>query len=183
MWSCRQKHFQSVLIASLEDGYLRPCLMYSRQYIYIYIYAVCILQTMLYLLLTNPFPLWNAAKTRRRWLLSLSASACLSDRALFCHLHLSALSLTLTLSLSLTGSQGKCCSTKAPQAWVSTLSAGKTARASLSPSSWQEGQPTWVESWGGVTAFSQSVPSLHLFLVWCNFWKCLIVELRKMERA
>lgn len=69
----------------------------------------------------------------------------------------SVLPFTLTPSLSLAGSQGKCCCTRAPQAWASTSLAGRMEKASSSPSSWQAGRLTWVVNWGGVTGFSRSV--------------------------
>lgn len=61
-----------------------------------------------------------------------------------------------------TGNPGRSCFTKAPRAWASTLWAAKMARASLSPSSWQEGPLTWVESWGEVTRSYRWVSHLSL---------------------
>lgn len=67
------------------------------------------------------------------------------------------LSFTLKLSLSLAGNQGRCCCTRAPQAWASTSSVARMEKASSSPSSWQVGQPTWAASWGGATGYCRSV--------------------------
>lgn len=50
-----------------------------------------------------------------------------------------------------TGNPGRSCSTRAPPAWASTSWVVKTARASLSPSSWRAARPTWAESWSAVT--------------------------------
>lgn len=71
-----------------------------------------------------------------------------------------------TISTVYTGNPGRLCSTKARQAWASTSWAVKMARVSLSPSSWQEGLLTWVESWREVTRSYRWVSPLSLIDTW-----------------
>lgn len=103
----------------------------------------------------------------RRWLLPLNMPLLVLFLFLFgsylSHFSLpissmpSFLPFTLTLSLCLAGSQGRCCCTRAPQAWASTSLVGRMGKVSSSPSSWQEGRLTWAASWGGATGFFRSV--------------------------